>query len=767
MKKLSKIFAVLIVVAICITTIPKQGVYANSKSSMSEAEIDSKVKELVSSMTIEQKLTQMMIMSFQDDAGYTTKLTSPYKNLLKKYDFGGIILYSKNMTGMEQTITLIRDSQKASMSSENGIPMFVCVDQEGGWINRVSYGVIGSGNMALGAADDTGLTTEIADIMGQEIKALGFNMDFAPVADVNNNPDNPVIGIRSFSDDPEMVAKHVNAFIAGLAKNNVSAAVKHFPGHGDVGEDSHTHLPLSELTLEQMRKCELIPFIEGIDSGIDMIMTAHIQYPNVEKNTYVSKLDGENVYLPATLSKTIMTGLLREELGYDGIIITDSLLMDAIANHFDETDAAVMAINAGVDILLRPIDIYNDGEVNTFVRVEDYINKLVKRVKSGDIKEAELDDSVERILKLKYKNGIMTETLSVSKKKKLKQAKKVVGSAEHREREWDIATKGLTLVKNESSILPIDGNNGNKTLVLIPTEYRRDSVEYAKTRLEKEGLLDASKVSVICYEDLKINNKKLQKALKKAKNVIILSQATAKNDLIDQVIEQAHTQKNCKVTLLSLNLPYDVACYEDADAVICAYHPYGSAYDEEGNGPFNLNLVAAFCSVFGECVPEGTLPVNIPKITVNEDGTIAYSKELLYERGYGISLCSDDPDETPSVWEEIIDDHTSINEYTDVQYVVYLGTNDKDTNEPVFSHEEAKEKAKEILLKHFGGYTIMEADGGWIDGDTVYKEYTLVIFISYTNEEDVHKAADEMIKVFNQSSVLIQANPTKNEYYGG
>lgn len=225
-------------------------------------------------------------------------------------------------------------------------------------VNRVSFGVTGPGNMALAAAGDPALTEECADLLGQEIAALGFNMDFAPVSDVNNNPNNPIIGIRSFSDEPALASQHVTAFLRGLDKNNISAALKHFPGHGNVGEDSHTGLPSSELTVEELKACELIPFQAGIEAGADMIMTAHIQYPNIETETYISKLDEDIVHLPATLSRTIITGLLREEMGYDGIVITDSMVMDAIATHFDPADAAVLAINAGVDILLCPVDLY-------------------------------------------------------------------------------------------------------------------------------------------------------------------------------------------------------------------------------------------------------------------------------------------------------------------------------------------------------------------------------------------------------------------------
>ena len=641
MKKSFRILAVMIALTMFVSAFPVQNIRAQSETGTEESiDIDKQVNGIIANMTIEQKLAQMMIIAIRyepDTSKGITKLTKAYKKLLKKYDFGGLIMYANNMTDINQTVTMIREAQSASMKSANGIPMFICVDQEGGLVNRVSFGTTGSGNMALAATGDTSNTEEIAGILGEEISALGFNMDFAPVSDVNNNPDNPVIGTRSFSDDPNTVAENVVAFIDGLNKYNISTSVKHFPGHGNVGEDSHTKLPLSELTLDELKECELIPFEAGIEDGADMIMTAHIQYPNIDDTTYISKDDGKEVYLPATLSKKIMTGLLRDEMGFDGIIISDSMQMDAIATHFDETDAAVLAINAGVDLLIRPSDVYQDDEINTFPDVNKYMKKLAARVKAGDITEERLDESVGRILRLKFKKGIMTDTLSVTKKTQIKNAKKVVGIPENHTREWEIASEGITLVKNENNAFPIDGMSSENTLILIPSEYRRASVEYAINRLEKESLVNPENVDVICYSDITIKNKALKKALNKADNVLILSQSTKKNDLVCSIIEKAH-KNGAKVTFLSLNLPYDIACYTDVDAALCAYHAYGSAYDSEGNGPFNLNVAVAVCSVFAESVPQGTLPVNIPKIIENEDGSISYSDQLLYERSFGICV---------------------------------------------------------------------------------------------------------------------------------
>lgn len=601
---------------------------------------DAEIRELISSMTTEEKLAQMMIVALRSDVTNTdtaTELGPDYTELLRKYDFGGVILFAGNIIDPAQTVTMTRGIQEAAMGSAHGIPMFICVDQEGGMVNRVSFGTCGSGNMALAAAGDPALAEETAHILGDEIRALGFNMDFAPVSDVNSNPANPIIGVRSFSDDPQTAAEYVTAFIKGLDAAGIATALKHFPGHGNVGEDSHTHLPCSEFDLEAIQNCDLIPFQAGIDQGTDMIMTAHIQYPKIEKETYTSIQDGQEITLPATLSHTIITGLLREQMGYDGVVITDAMEMDAIAAHFDPIDAAVLAINAGVDILLCPLDLYKDQSTNTLSTADTYLADLTARVEAGDIKEEELDDSVYRILKLKKENGIVKDAEQVSVEEQVAQAEAAVGTAEHHAREWEIAQAGMTLLKNEEHALPL--TKEESVLILYPSETRQPSVEYAVSRLQKEGLLDSSKVTVMCYENLTKDDPDFAKALADAGKVIVLSQAVSRNEVIAGAMDQVH-KAGGQVVLLSLNLPYDAACYEEADAVLCAYQPYGSAHDAEGNGPFNLNVAVALCTAYNEAVPSGTLPVNVPKVS-GEGENITFEDELLYERGFGLEIWGD------------------------------------------------------------------------------------------------------------------------------
>ena len=599
------------------------------------ADSDQELLDVIAGMSVREKLAQMMIVALRSGKKNTntvTEINADYADLLREYDFGGIILFTGNIVDTAQTVTLIHDSQQAAMASNQGIPMFVCVDQEGGMVNRVSFGMMSSGNMSLAAAGDPALAQESAQMLGDELRALGFNMDFAPVSDVNSNPANPIIGVRSFSDDPDMAAEYVASFIRGLRAAGICSSLKHFPGHGNVGEDSHTHLPCSGFGLEEIAACDLIPFAAGIEEGTDMIMTAHIQYPKIDTETYTSAADGEKICLPATLSRTMITGLLREQMGYDGVVITDAMNMDAIAAHFDPTDAASMAIRAGVDILLCPVGLYKDDGIDTFPDVAAYMDALCRRVEFGEIPEEELDDSVLRILKLKKKRGITADALQVPLEEQISAAREIVGSAEHHRREWEIAQAGMTLLKNDADALPLDGQRS--TLILYPSRTRQASVEYAAGRLQKEGLLDKAKVTAVCCGELAFEDEQLQEALEAAEQVVILSQAAVINDVYDQVIGKAH-EGGKQVVLLSLGLPYDAACYPEADAVLCAFNPYGKNYDEEGSGPFGLNAACALCMAFGQAEPAGTLPVNVPQITAGDDG-ITFEQELLYERGFGL-----------------------------------------------------------------------------------------------------------------------------------
>ena len=347
---------------------------------------ESTAEQYLASMSTEDKISMMIMPAFRwktDSEGNrtnVTEITDDITETLQKHSYAGVILFSQNTETNAGTTRFVDALQKANAAGGDRPQLLISTDQEGGNVTRLTQGTMTPGNMALGAINDVNITKEIAALMGKEMTAVGINADFAPDVDVNNNPANPVIGVRAFSDDAQTVAQHGSAFVEALNGTGVISTLKHFPGHGDTSTDSHTGLPSIDKTYEQLKQNELIPFQACISAGAQMIMTAHIVYPQIETETYVSKLTGDTINLPATLSKTIITDILRGDMGFDGVVATDAMEMDAIAKHFDKYDAARLAIDAGVDILLMPVEMRSkDG----FAEMDRYITTLAQQADNG------------------------------------------------------------------------------------------------------------------------------------------------------------------------------------------------------------------------------------------------------------------------------------------------------------------------------------------------------------------------------------------------
>ena len=612
-----------------------------------------RAEEIVSGMTLEQKIAQMIMISCQywndlpateenaDKRQNVTSLNDDLKALLTKYDFGGFMLFIPNITGTEQTVRLTAEIQKAAMASEQGIPMFIATDQEGGDVTRLATGTRTCGNMALGAAGDTQAAYDNAAIIGSELYALGINTDLAPVIDVNNNPSNPVIGIRSFSSDPKLVSKLGISYIEGLESEGVISTVKHFPGHGDTDVDSHTGLPLIDKSLAELKELELIPFEAAADIA-DMVMTAHIQFPQIEKETYISKDSGENIALPATLSDTIISGILRGDLGYDGVVISDDMCMGAIKTNFDPVDAAVLAINSDVDILLDPMVLSGSDSIEA---MDKYISNIASAVGDGRIPVSQIDDSVIRIISLKLEKGLFGRSADADEA--AEKAKAVVGSEEHHDRELRIAEKAITLIKNEDNTLPLKMRENEKIAYFYPFAGEENTMTFSLNRLKSSGIVPES-ITADChcmteksaaeFEDVIAGSAAVIVAVEiyKTANMDPASEKGWQAVFADQLIGTAH-RLGKKVIVMSMNFPYDAARYTDADAVLCAYCGWDmpeipTAYNGETK-TYGVNYPAALITVFGGSKPEGKLPVDIPKLSENTE----FTDEILYPIGYGLS----------------------------------------------------------------------------------------------------------------------------------
>ncbi|MFJ5217445.1 glycoside hydrolase family 3 protein [Streptomyces sp. NPDC088354] len=352
-----------------------------------------RVRAIIDRMSIEEKIGQLFVMRVYghsatapdpaDVAANQAEIgVSNAAELIAKYHVGGIIYFAwaHNTRDPHQIADLSNGIQRASR-----IPLLISTDQEHGAVTRVgSPATLFPGGMALGAAGSVRDARTAAAVAGAELAAMGINQDYAPVADVNVNPANPVIGVRSFGADPKAVASLVAAQVAGYQGAGVVATAKHFPGHGDTGTDSHFELPVITHSLEEWRRLDAPPFRAAVAAGIDSIMTAHILVPALDDS-------GD----PATLSRPILTGILREEMGYDGVVVTDALGMEGVRQKYGDDRVPVLALKAGVDQLLNP------------PLLETAWQGVLAAVRSGELTEERIDQSLVRILTLKERRGLL------------------------------------------------------------------------------------------------------------------------------------------------------------------------------------------------------------------------------------------------------------------------------------------------------------------------------------------------------------------------
>lgn len=642
---LKKIAAILTVASIGVTT------FTSNKEVMA-IDSASKAKEIVSNMTLEEKLGQMIMPDFrmwQEDGtkepSDLTEINSEVAEVIDKYDLGGVILFAENVKEISQTTTLIHDLQEVAINDEDeNLPLLITLDQEGGIVTRLGEGTNLPGNMALGATRSEKSSYDAGYVIGKELNALGVNVNFAPVLDTNNNPENPVIGVRSISSNPELVGKLGKNIAKGIQDQGVAVTAKHFPGHGDTSTDSHYGLPMVNKSIEELRETELKPFKIAIENGIDMIMTAHIQFPQIEKDTFISKKDGSQIVIPATLSDDIITGILREEMGYDGVVITDAMNMKAISDHFGELESTKMAINAGIDIILMPTILRNNEDVK---KLDYIVNGILDSIKSGEIKEEEITDSVERIVKLKIDRGIIDlKNNNVSLEEKIKKAKETVGSIENRNIERRIAEEAITITKNEDNILPLNPKEGEKVLLIAPNESQIHSMKFGINRLIHENSLNKIQLDTYEYNNIGVIDDVLREKIESSDYIIVASLASNANhlkpgtwnrDLPRSVIDYGN-KLNKDTVLISLRNPYDLAAYDNAKAQVVSYGFKGmdptegdTLFPTKSSGP---NIPASMGVIFGVVEPKGKLPVDIPSL--NNDGTMN-TEVNYYDYGHGIT----------------------------------------------------------------------------------------------------------------------------------
>ena len=554
-------------------------------------------------MSLEQKVGQLFSTYVYGESADTTDPADVARNqewlgvangreAVEKYHLGGIIYFgwSDNLRAPEQVAGLSNGLQHAALGTEgSGVPLLVSTDQEHGDVTRLSTPATRlPGNMALGATHRAADARKAAALAGTELRAVGINQNHAPVADVNVNPANPVIGVRAFSSDPSLTGALTAAQVRGFQSgpNGVAATAKHFPGHGDTDVDSHTDLPVIHHTLKEWRQLDAPPFQQAMRAGVGSIMSAHIQFPELDPT-------GD----PATLSKPIMTGLLREELGYDGVVVTDSLAMDGVRQTYPDEEVPVRALKAGVDVLLMPPDLPGAHRA------------VLDAVRSGELTERRIDTSVRRILKLKYTQDVIARPyVDVAK------VAERVGTPGHLKTAQRLADRTTTLVKNADELLPLSKRSAGDVLV---TGWGETATE------ELAGLLAEHGVSATHHwpgDDP--SDEAIAQTVAQARDhdtVVVATRGTDKASGQAQLVKELESS-GASVVTMAVGTPYDIAHYPDAGTHLTTY----------SHSPVALR--AAVRVLLGEAAPRGRLPVTVPTAEDVQKPLFRFGHGLRYRR---------------------------------------------------------------------------------------------------------------------------------------
>ncbi|MET9799002.1 glycoside hydrolase family 3 protein [Nocardiopsis alba] len=495
---------------------------------------------LLAEMDLDDKIGQLLVLSAQ---GTTAEENA---SLIETHHPGGLIYFDANLDDAEQIARMSAGVQEIAAEQGQGVPLFLGIDQEQGRVVRMPVGTLFPDAMAVGATGDTELAALRAATTANELTAVGINLNYAPDADVNTDPNNPVIGIRSFGSDPDTVAEMVLAEADAYAENGVVPVAKHFPGHGDTDVDSHSGLPVIDLPRDRWEAEHLPPFRAAVEAGIDSIMTAHVLMPGLETDE-----DPD----PATLSPTLIDGILRDELGYDGVVTTDALNMDGVRQRHSDGEVAVRVIEAGVDQLLMPPN------------PEEAVAAIHEAVESGRIDEERIDRSVLRILTLKEKRGILeAEPIDPAA------ATSAMEDPDHAEAAQRVADASVTLLRNENDLLPLAAGTDVRV-----TGTGADRIAPA--------LADAG-----------------MNVVESGEAVLVVGTSGARSSEEQRSLVASGRAQGTPVVVVSQDGPYDLEAFPDVDGYLALY----SAVE--------VSRVAAARVISGQVEPTGTLPVDIPAV---------------------------------------------------------------------------------------------------------------------------------------------------------
>ncbi|WP_135855362.1 beta-N-acetylhexosaminidase [Halorussus salinus] len=524
---------------------------------------------------LREKVAQLFVVGFPD--------TTPDEEIREfvAEGVGGVIYFARNLDAPEQVAALSESLQETAAENDRP-PLLITVDEEGGVVSRLPWEGRLPGQMTLGAARDPDLARRAAAAKARELRAVGINANLAPVLDVNNNPDNPVIGVRSFGEEADLVSDLGTAVASGFESQGVVACGKHFPGHGDTATDSHLDLPVIDHDRDRLDRVELAPFRAAIESGIGAIMTTHVAFP-----TFTD--DDER---PATLSEPVLTGLLREELGYDGLVVTDCMEMNAIADSVGTPEGAVQAVEAGCDI----VTVSHTPETQRAA-----IDAVVAAVQSGRIAETRIDASVRRILRTKAEFGVGEEPANAERPSEAEETPESgadeweTANAESRRLAREVAERGVTLVRDREENLPLAGDETIR-VVQFPggagsevEERAADAGAFAERLRESDLAVETRLVDDSSPDSLDPSADE---------TVVVCTRNAATDDAQAEAVSRVR-ESDATLVVLSIRNPYDLRAFPEVST-------YLTTYDD---APVSLAVAADV--LLGEREAEGRLPVTV------------------------------------------------------------------------------------------------------------------------------------------------------------
>ncbi len=521
------------------------------------------IEQRINSMTLEQKVGQMFIVSIYGDT-----INALGRDFITQWQPGGVALFGSNALNPTQ-ITLLTNAFQTTSIQAGGVPLFIATDQEGGWIQRLREGFSAWPPIALlTASGDADLAFRVGQAMGAELRAVGVNMNLAPVADLDTNIDNPIIGRRSAGSNLDLLQITLPAYIAGLQSVGVSATAKHFPGHGDTLEDSHLTLPYVHDELDQLRARELQPFGFAVNGDVDAVMVGHIWF---------SAIDAEQVQ-PASLSYNIITGILRDEMGYDGVVMTDAMEMNAISAYYTIEQAAVQAVLAGNDMLAFGPNMGRDSQIIM-------LDAIVDAVRGGVIAEERINQSVRRILHVKAERGILDwqplEPLEADQRIESIQAPALI---------QEMFERGVSVVFNHENLIPIQPA---ETVALI---YPAGRLRIEWTCREHRAELQWAQIGMPDHPtdaDI-VNAVNLASGVDR---VIVFTDNVRESTAYQRLVNALPLPKTIAIAYRS---PYDAVAYPAVGAYMVTYAPHDEA------------LQVACDILFGRALAHGRLSTNLP-----------------------------------------------------------------------------------------------------------------------------------------------------------